>query len=476
VVAATQAMYDTLHDISTRVATVEHVVGLDLDPSHPHSYSKLMERGDGEPVPFEEPEQSETAGLVYTSGTTGEPKGVVLSHGNICSNINSVQTWFHFGPKDRSLTFLPWAHSFGQTAELHTLLSRGCALAINDAVTNLIANLAEVKPTVLIAVPRVFNRIFDGVHRQIAQKPAPIRALFRTAIRTATRKKAGLPVGRVDALGLALADKLIFSTVRAKFGGELRFAISGSAALNRDVAEFIDALGIEVYEGYGLTETSPIVSANCPGYRKMGSVGRPVPGVRVLIDTEITGDARHGEILVDGPNVMQGYHNRPDETREVLMPDRTLRTGDMGYLDEDGYLYITGRIKEQYKLETGRYVAPAPLEEKLSLSPFIAIAFLHGANKPHNVALIVPDRENLKRWAEERKIELGDICENPAVKKLIRDEIERHSADFKSYERPQSFLVVSDEFTPDNGLLTPSLKLRRRNVLRLYGERLETLY
>src|SRR6185503_7928382 len=270
------------------------------------------------------------------------------------------------------------------------------------------ANLAEVKPTILFAVPRIFNRIYDGVNKQMTEKPGFIQQLFRSGIRNATKKSRGEDVSVLGGIGLGLADKIIFSKIREKFGGKLKYAISGSAALSRDVASFIDALGIEVYEGYGLTETSPIATANYPGHRKIGSVGRAIPHVRIEIDRSVTGDAVNGEIVIHGPNVMQGYHNRPDENAAVFAKDGGFRSGDMGHLDADGYLYITGRIKEQYKLETGKYVVPTPLEEDLKLSPYIANVMLHGANRPYNVALIVPDMEALGRWAKENGVTLND--------------------------------------------------------------------
>jgi long-chain acyl-CoA synthetase len=371
---------------------------------------------------------------------------------------------------------LPWAHSFGQTAELHVLLSRGCAIAINDEVPNLVANLAVVKPTILLAVPRIFNRIYDGVHKQIEERPGPIRALFQGGLRAANQRARGEALGPLARITLALAQRLIFRKVVARFGGRLRFAISGSAALNKDVAEFVDALGIEVYEGYGLTEASPVVSVNYPGHRRIGSVGKPLPGVRVSIDTEATGEAKHGEIVVYGPNVMWGYHHHPKETAEVLRSDGGFRTGDMGHIDAEGYLYISGRIKEQYKLETGKYVVPTPIEEELKLSPFIANAMLHGENQPHNVVLVVVDRDNLARWAEREGVELGDLENNRRVQELLAAEVQKQTARFKSYEIPKRVGILTEDFTPENGLLTPSLKLKRREVLKKYAERIAALY
>ena len=475
-IGATNTITEQLRKMRAEIPTLEHVIGLELPASDDHSYAALLEAGRARPVPPASPKGEDIAGLIYTSGTTGLPKGVILSHGNICSNVNAIHQIFTFDPDDRSLAFLPWAHSFGQTCELHCLVSMGCSMAINDDIKNLVANLGEVKPTVLYAVPRVFNRLYEGVNAQIATRPGVIQRLFKHGVDTAKRKARGEPIGAVDQLVLTLADRLIFSTVRQRFGGRLKYAISGSAALSPDVAAFIDALGITVYEGYGLTETSPIATTNYPGHRKLGSVGNAIPDVSIQIDRSVTGDPKHGEIIVKGPNVMQGYHNRPEETQAVLLEDRSFRTGDMGYLDADGYLYITGRLKEQYKLENGKYVVPSPMEEQLKLSPYIANVMIYGANKPHNVALIVPDSAALRVWAEKQGITLGDVRTNKQVHDLIRSEIDALSNDIKGYERVQDFVLCLEDFTTENGMLTPTLKVKRRVVLDHYGKDLDALY
>jgi len=475
-IGATGAITDKLRRMQPELPALEHVIGLELPASDDHSYAALLEVGRARPVAALSPSPDDVAGLIYTSGTTGMPKGVILTHGNITSNVNAIHQIFEFQPDDRSLAFLPWAHSFGQTCELHCLLSMGCSLAINDDIKNLVPNLAEVKPTVLYAVPRVFNRLYDGVNAQVAAKPGIIQWLFKRGVEIATRKAKGETPGAIDGLLLSLADRLIFSTVRARFGGRLKYAISGSAALSPEVAAFIDALGITVYEGYGLTETSPIATANYPGARKMGSVGKAIPGVSIQIDRSVTGDPVHGEIIIKGPNVMRGYHNRPEENAAVMMEDHSFRSGDMGYLDPDGFLYITGRIKEQYKLENGKYVVPSPLEEKIKLSPYIANVMIYGANKPHNVALVVPDLEALRGWASKQNLTLDDLARNEQVRELIRSEIDALSRDLKGYERVQAFTVCVEDFTTDNGMLTPTLKLKRRVVLERYGEDLDSLY
>jgi long-chain acyl-CoA synthetase len=336
-----------------------------------------------------------------------------------------------------------------------------------------------VKPTVLFAVPRIFNRIYSGVEKQIESKPAPIRSLFRAGLRLAAKKRQNKPLGMMESATLALADKIVFAKVRGRFGGNLKYAVSGAAALAREVADFVDGLGITVYEGYGLTETSPIVSCNVPGHRKLGSVGRPIPGVRVVIDTQVTGDPKNGEIVVYGPNVMQGYYKHKAETDAVFTPDGGFRTGDMGYLDDDNYLYITGRIKEQYKLENGKYVVPSPLEELVKLSPFISNVMIYGDNKPFNVALVVANIQALKEWGAHHGVKHTNpdhFLADPKVRAKMREELDRVCGDFKGYERIRNFALLAEDFTLENDMLTPKLSVKRRNVLRRWQKEIDQLY
>ncbi|HYQ05302.1 MAG TPA: long-chain fatty acid--CoA ligase [Polyangiaceae bacterium] len=476
VLGANAEVLGKITSLRDRLPNLAHVIGLDLPESDPRSYKQLLSSGKANPRPVHHPAPDDAACFIYTSGTTGAPKGVVLSHWNIASNVIASGELFPLRPTDRSLAFLPWAHAFGQTAELHMLFSVGCSLGLNDEIPNLVGNLAEVKPTILIAVPRIFNRIYDGVNKQMSERPKLIQKLFLAGISAATKKKRGESLTLGEGLALAAADKLIFSKVRGRFGGRLRFSVSGSAALAREVAEFVDALGIAVYEGYGMTEASPVVTANCPDATRMGTVGKPIPRVRIEIDRSATADEKNGEIIVYGDNVMRGYHHREEEQHQVLMPDGGLRTGDMGFLDEDGYLHITGRIKEQYKLENGKFVVPSPLEEELKLSPYILNTMLFGLNRPHNVALVVVDEAAVTRWAREKGLEIKDFTNDPAVRELIGKELETRAHNFRGYEKPKAFQLIREDFTIENGLLTPSLKVRRNLVLARYQPVLEALY
>ena len=398
--------------------------------------------------------------------------------GNFSSNVSAVHQSFPMEKDDRSLSFLPWAHSFGQTCELHCLISMGASIALNSAVEQLVAEMAEVQPTLLFSVPRIFNRLYDVINKGVADKPAPIKALFRRGLAAASAVREKKPLGLVDRLALGAADKLIFSKARARLGGRLRYAFSGGAALSKDVAEFIDNLGIMVYEGYGLTETSPIATVNSPSGRKIGSIGKPIPEVRVVVDKKATGDEVNGELIVYGPNVMQGYHNRPEETEKVLLADGGFRTGDMGHFDDDGFLWITGRIKEQYKLENGKYVVPSPLEEQLKLSPFIANAMIYGDNKPFNVAVIVPDKESLTKWAAANGVSgtYDVLLKDAKVREKMGQELEVASKQFRTFDKAKKFTLVADDFTVQNDMLTPSMKLKRRKVIQQYGDAIEALY
>lgn len=465
------------------VDTIRHVVVLDGAAAGPGlgSFAELLTRGEASPRPLCRPAPDDICGFLYTSGTTGDPKGVRLSHGNLASNVSAIHEIFPMRPSDRSLSFLPWAHSFGQTVELHGLFSMGASMGIAEGRHAILRNLPEVRPTLLISVPTIFNRIHDGLRKRIAGSGRLQRALFDRAMsneedrrRLAADKRTS---GWAD-LQHRLYDRLVFSKVRERFGGRIRFAFSGGAAISPQVMAFVDKLGITVYEGYGLTETSPVVTANWPGARRLGSVGKPIPGVRVEIDTDVTGDPKHGEIVVYGPNVMQGYHGLPDEDAAVLTGDGGFRTGDMGYLDGDGFLFVTGRIKEQYKLVNGKYVVPAPLEEQLKLSPFVENVFVDGTNEAFNVAVVVPDLEEIASWARSRGIpgEGRALLAAEDVVRKVADELAACSEGFKSYEKVRDFVFADEPFSQENDMLTPSLKLKRRVVRDRYEDRIAALY
>lgn len=444
------------------------------------SLADLLARGEANPVDPADVDANDVAGFVYTSGTTGNPKGVILSHGNFVGNVSAIGEVFPVETYDRTLSFLPWAHAFGQTVELHLLLSRGASTAFAQGSRTITPFLREVSPTMLISVPRILNVIYDGLNKRMEKAGGVKKMLFDAAIANEAKRlrlaDAGKSTRFVD-MQRPLFDRLVFSKVRDSLGGRLKYAITGGAAISTDVANFFDSLGVTVYEGYGLSETSPIAAANSPGNRKLGSVGKPIPGTSVTIDRGGR-DGTDGEIVVYGHNVMQGYHNLPEQSAAVLTDDGGFRTGDLGRLDEDGFLFITGRIKEQYKLENGKYVVPTPLEGKIALSPYIANAMVFGSNKPFNVGLIVLDNDAVASWAASQEITVAadELPEDERIRGLIRQELEKQLAGVKGYESVKKFEVLNEDFTVDNGMLTPTLKLKRKVVVDHYRDVLDKLY
>lgn len=462
---------------------LQHVITFTGSETESDTLAALMRRGAETPAPLVKPDKGDLAGLIYTSGTTGKPKGVKLSHSNMANNVSAMHEMLAIGPGDRSLSFLPWAHSFGQVVELHGLFSMGASLAIAESVEKLLANMAEIAPSLVFSVPRVFNKLYAGLNKKMEAMPPMRRKLLVAAMANASERRALHDNGKSSPfveLKHKLFDKVVLSKVRGTFfGPNLKYAFSGGAAISREVAEFIDNIGVTVYEGYGLTETSPIATCNSPKGRRIGSVGKPIPGTRVSIDKEAASDPLHGEVVCYGHNVMQGYYNLPEENEKVFTPDGGFRTGDMGYLDSDGFLFITGRIKEQYKLENGKYVVPVPIEEAIKLSPWVLNVMVHGANRPYNVAIIVPDLEKLKAWATEKGIPtdpLPALLQHPDVLAFYRDEIGKHTHEIKGYERVRNFALVAEDFTIDNDLLTPKMSLKRRNVVNRYESTINSLY
>jgi len=443
------------------------------------TYEDLLKTGRENPIEALQPESNSPMGMIYTSGTTGNPKGVILSHRNLIFECSVVLPLLGMTKDDRSLSFLPWAHVFGQVSEVHGLISAGGSAGLVENVDTLIEELGIVKPSMFFAVPRVYNRIYERLRGQMKEKPGFIRALFYGGLKQAKREREGETLGFLDNLTLTLARKIIFKKILNRFGGNLRVAVSGASALSPAVAEFVNDIGISIYEGYGLSENTAALSVNYPGVRRFGSVGKPLPGVRIEIDKSVEGSKEEdGEVLAYGENIMLGYHNLPDKTKESITPDGGLRTGDLGHLDADGFLYITGRVKEQYKLENGKYVAPAPLEESLKLSAYIDQVMLYGFNRPHNVALIVAAMPAVEQYAEGLGISGSSesILNEPRIRELFEEQLKRYGKDFKGYEHPQNFALLSEEWDIDNGLLTPTLKLKREVVEEQFKTEIESLF
>ncbi|MCX7636084.1 MAG: AMP-binding protein, partial [Syntrophales bacterium] len=335
----------------------------------------------------------------------------------------------------------------------------------------------------LIAVPRVFNRIYDGLWARMNREGGLAKALFVMAVTAAKRKRELAAQGKtcfVTNLKYAIGDRVVFKKVRERLGGRLMGAMSGSAAMNPEIAQFFFDMGIPIYDCYGMTETSPAVAMNASYSYRIGSVGQAVDKVKIVIDSSVVEEgAADGEIIVYGPNVMQGYHNKPDQTREVITPDGGMRTGDRGRLDADGFLYITGRIKEQYKLENGKFVFPAALEEDICLVPWVQQAVVYGENRPYNICLVVPDFDVLLRYAEEKGLpkDVETLTARTDIQAMIADDITKSlRGKYGGYEIPKKFLILSEPFTLENGMLTQTMKLKRKIVFDRLMDQIESLY
>lgn len=418
------------------------------------------------------------ADILYTSGTTGMPKGVILTHNNLIVDGRNTLSRFRIDKTDRTLALLPWAHAFGKTVELIIFPSIGVAIGLAESNRTIAQNILEVNPTIILAVPKIFNRIYDVVHAKLEDK-ALAKALFMRTEQLADKGR-NTELSALDKIQFAILNRVVGNKIRAVFGTSIRFIVSGGVSLSNEVAFFFKTFGIEIFEGYGMTETSPIIAVNYHDNTRIGSVGKLVPDVNVRIATDPENpNSKQGEIIVSGPTVTKGYHNAPQANAEAFTEDGELRTGDMGYLDDDGYLWITGRVKEQYKLENGKYIVPSALELKITSSAKIETAVIFGASKPYNIALIIPSPELLENFKAEYKLANAshdEIANHPKLREIIASELQIASRDFRGYERPQKFAIILDEFSIENGLLTPALKIKRRQVEELYADTIAELY
>ena len=418
---------------------------------------------------------SQMASIIYTSGTTGEPKGVMLSHANFVSNEMASFENLAYGPEDLALSFLPLAHVYERLTD-YCYLFRGIPVAYVARPDDVARALVEVRPTLTAAVPRFFEKLYATVMERGAQAQGLRRHLFDWAVRTARRaipwRAYGRPVSPLVKLQWELADRLVYKKFRAGVGGRIRLFVSGGAPLATELAEFFTAVGLTISQGYGLTETSPVVSNNIVAPNHIGTVGHPIRDVEVRI-------ADDGEILVRGPCVMMGYYNRPEETSEVLSPEGWLATGDVGRLDKDGYLIITDRKKELLKTAGGKLVAPAPIENALKTSAYIQNAALVGDKRRFIAALIVPNFAAIEARARQEGVTFSsraDLLAHPWVHQLIETEVAHLTADLAQYESIKRFALIERDFSFDSGELTYTLKLKRRVIEREYADAIEHLY
>ncbi len=473
--------------VAARVASLredlldlQHVIVIDAAADDPTSWAGLVQRGAERSVSARTPLPTDVATIIYTSGTTGEPKGVRLTHKNLATNACALREARDYGADPRCMAFLPWAHVFGGCVELNLALAIGASIAICRNTDQLFEEMARIRPTMIYAVPRIWQQIYHDMQRDLAREPEMSRNMFDQGLRLRAKQQRGEHLGISQRVSLNLAEKLVIGKLKARLGGRLRLAFSGAAPLPVEVAEFLHAVGVTLYEGYGLTESSGSTTTNPTGAARFGSVGKAIPGTNIVIDRAanptISVDPREGEIIVYGHGVMAGYHNRPTDTAAAIMSDGGLRTGDLGYIDDEGYLFVTGRVKELYKLNNGRYVAPAPLEEKLKLSPYVSNCMIYGAGQPYNVALIVADLPALQAYFGGELTTPQQLLSDRRTRRLYEDEILKHSKDFRTIELVRNFWIETEPFTRENGMLTPTFKLKRENVRRRYEARLLTLY
>ncbi len=418
------------------------------------------------------------ATVIHTSGTTANPKGAILSHGNLLYNFEAAMQVIDFYETDVFLAFLPLSHIYGRIVDEMVALGRGAAVVFAEAlIERLPANMVEVQPTVMGSVPRLYERVYARVLAAVESGSPTRQRIFHWAAGLGREKYANHLAGKSDSpwltLQLRLADALVFGKIRARTGGRVRYFVSGSAPLAREIGEFFYGMGMLVLEGYGLTETSPFVSINRPGDFVFGTVGRPAPGSEVKIDPET------GEILVRGPQVMQGYLNAPEETARAIDPDGWFHTGDIGELDDIGRIKITDRLKNIIILGNGKNVSPAPMEAALSTSRYVAQAVILGDRQAYTGALIAPDFDELGAWAAQQGIaEMPpeQLIELKEVDRLFDAEVKRTLDGFAIYERPRRVALLPRLLTEEAGELTPSLKTKNRVVLANWPDKIAYLF
>jgi long-chain acyl-CoA synthetase len=416
------------------------------------------------------------ATIIYTSGTTGDPKGVMLTHGNIASNVVSCVRLLAISETDECLSFLPLSHIFERMVGHYTMLHRGVTISYATSPDTVAAQMGEVRPTIMAAVPRLYEKIYARVlDAAVSGSPVKKRIFFwakRSAESwleyTLARRKVPASLTFKKQLG----DQLVFAKLRARTGGRIRFFVSGGAPLNPEIAKFFHAAGLPILEGYGLTETSPVIAFNTFDHLKLGTVGRPIPGVEVRI-------ADDGEVLTRGPNVMTGYYNKPEATREALDPDGWFHTGDVGILNGDGFLRITDRKKDIIVTAGGKNIAPQPIENMVKTSKFVSNCVMLGDKRKFPVMIVVPNVDNLKAWAAREGLLAPDdrgLLALPEVNAKMDREVRKTLRDLAQFEIPKRLLLVPLDFSVEGGELTPTLKVKRRVVERNYAAQIEQLY
>ena len=476
VIAGDRSLYDKVNAVRSKIPTLVEIYTIDSIPDIPN-INDIISKGKSSGIDVNEmmsvAEPGDVATILYTSGTTGTPKGVMLTHDNIVSNILSSEHLCPVGPGDRALSFLPLCHSYERMLT-YLYMYIGVSIYYAESIEKIGDNLKELKPHVFSTVPRLLEKVFDKIVNKGKELTGIKHKLFFWALDLGLRYEKDGKNGAWYELQLKLANKLIFSKWREALGGNVRVIVSGGAALQPRLARVFWSAGINVLEGYGLTETSPVIAVNNLEHRgsAFGTVGPVIKGVKVMI-------AEDGEILCKGPNVMKGYFNRPDLTAEVIDADGWFHTGDIGCFIEDHYLKITDRKKEIFKTSGGKYVAPQALENKFKESQFIEQIMVLGENRKFPSALIVPDFAHLKKWCEIHNISYSDnqdLIRKPEVIERIQKEVEIYNADFGQAEQIKKFSLLPNEWTVDSGELTATLKLKRKIINEKYSSLVEKMY
>jgi long-chain acyl-CoA synthetase len=415
------------------------------------------------------------ATIIYTSGTTGEPKGVMLSHDNIYSNVEASRKAIPFEGKDVGLSFLPLSHIFERMAGHYMMFATGTSIAYAESIDTVAANMGEVRPTLVLSVPRLYEKMYARILETALTGGFLKKKIFfwarGVADRWATEKLSGKEPGGLLAVQYGIAQKLVFSKLKTRTGGRLRYFVSGGAPLSPDINKFFYAAGLEILEGYGLTETSPVIAVNTPENFRIGTVGKPIDGVEVKI-------AADGEIMTRGPHVMKGYYNKPEATRESIEPDGWFHTGDIGEL-RDGFLAITDRKKDIIVTAGGKNIAPQPLENKVKTNKYVAQAVMLGDKRKFPSMLIVPNFDQLERWAKERNIiwtDRAQLLRMPTIQAKMEQEVNQELAGAAHFELPKKIGLIEHDFSIEKGELTPTQKVKRRAIDKNYKKLIDSLY
>ena len=485
VFCSTAAQVDKVLEVKSELPGLRHVIAFDASAAQRPGVTSLAAlEAKGKAVAAKHPswkqdalsvKPEDLATLIYTSGTTGDPKGVMLSHYNIWSNVQACLQMIPIGSGDECLSMLPLSHSYERMVD-YTLFQAGVIINYAESFDTVAANLGEVKPTVVLSVPRLYEKVYARVLENALSGSAIKRNIFFWAKRAgeqwATLSLAGLPIPGGLRLKKKLADRLVFAKLRARTGGRIRFFVSGAAPLSADIAKFFYSAGLPVIEGYGLTETSPVLTLNPLDRIKLGTVGRAIPGIELKI-------ASDGEILARGPNIMQGYYKLPEATKETIDADGWLHTGDIGEIDSDGYLKITDRKKELLKTAGGKYIAPQPIELAVKRNKFVANAMMYGDRRKFPIIVIVPNFDNLERWALERSLTYGTHAELIGladVRAKVEREVMSMLPHLAKFETPKKVVLIEKDFTIESGELTPTLKVKRRVVEQHYKDVIDRAY